>query len=109
MGSMPCNLSCLTTSGDFNAAWIAPLSLSTTSRGVRAGATTPCQAAASSGGPPLSPKVGTSGNCSERSYAGTAMARSLPASINGRAAARSAIISGTTPAATSCKAGGVPL
>ncbi len=67
-----------TTSGLFSATCKAPLSLTTTSLGVLAGANMPYQAVNCHCGKPASAKVGTFGRSGERCGRPIAMARILP-------------------------------
>ena len=76
--SSPCFASRSRSSGERAAAAIAPCSLSTTARGVPAGAKTPNQAEATTS-MPASFSVGTSGKLPERALPVVASARSLPA------------------------------
>ena len=88
---------------------ISLLSVSTISRGVRAGAANPNHPDASNPGSAASAMVGKSGNCAERFAVVTASARSRPAFTCGNAVGIASNIACTCPAMMSMCASGLDL
>ena len=107
-GSTPCGRHAAITSFDFTASRTARESLSSTSRGVPAGAASPNQIAVSKSGIPDSIIVGTSGRMPGRLLPADASSLSLPSWTSEITAVAGENITWTRPASRSVAACGLP-